>query len=1019
MQKKFFTLFLVFLEILVFPVFSYDGAMAGAKNLKYCETKYFRIIYSEQSSVSASILYENADNIYEKLDKVYNYGFFYKMPVVITPQVESINAYWTSYPYNHIVLYDTFCSEGLDVFSETLLSVFTHELTHAYTFNMKDSFWRGIDCVFGDSVNLGALWITGGIAEGATVFTESLEGEGRLNDEFVKHFVKQAKIEQKFPKFFDTQGASDSYPYGIFYMYNGLFADYLCKKYGTEKYAAFWYRLVNGRTIGVQYAFKKEFGVKLKNAWNDFEKSIETEQVIQDKDFAKYDIQNATKKNDSGRQFSYLQKTEKGIFYLEKTNSTIYLWNETNEKSKKIFSKQNIQNFSASKDGRLLAINYFDTLASTIKSRVIIFDTESKKIINVAGSNIFNPCLIEKKNANKNEYILVASSYENMTYSTLFYNISLKYDTKYDIIFLTSLNYDKNIYVKDYADYGNEIMTFIITKNMTNSVCFLNIDDIIHLENTTINLTTYTFQNKNTRIRNISCDENGNLYFTYTQNGTMERLGIFNQYAKEFLLNQKDFSGGVFYPIAISDIIYVAKFYNHNKVLKRKAISFENESNVEKAELLSIAAKVQGKVQGSKSSEQINALEKYESIENSTISESKLNDELANLEANSKKYNSVPFYLKGIWFPLSTLTSTTYLTDSTVSYSLPFGITYISANPWTSSLLQLTASYGIETNSFGLQASLSGGEDTSVFSYAVSSATEFDKRGWKLSNVQATISSYLPFACHSSFLFSLQSSAQYGKRNEISQDNSLFPLFERAFSTDETLYLYNMDYFSVQYKFLYYESASPHSKAGFVLGSSIYYIYNDYSLCETSFFAKAYFPGFYPDAKNSQQFEYTFPFKFTINLFPISYSTIFEYSSSSYYPRALILDTIFSSLPILTYSFQGVLFSAQIQKAISFMPFFFANTFSLYLTSYGILHDPFFESKSFYITKLPYYFSDKNNFMQNYFAGLRAECVFSPNIGQTTNSGMTFAFYAESDLQIYSSDQSIPFTLSVGLSTSW
>ena len=180
-----------------------------------------------------------------------------------------MNAYWSAVPYNHIVIYDTALIDDLAVFSENLLSTFRHELTHAYTYNLKNKFWRGVG-FFGDLINPAYLFITSGWAEGATLTSESAGGEGRLNNEFAMQMVKQAKLENKFPKYADVQGASDKYPSGSFYYFNGAFNQWLQEKYGMEKYAAFWYKCVNFQTISTRLAFKKIYGIRINKAWEEF-----------------------------------------------------------------------------------------------------------------------------------------------------------------------------------------------------------------------------------------------------------------------------------------------------------------------------------------------------------------------------------------------------------------------------------------------------------------------------------------------------------------------------------------------------------------------------------------------------------------------------------------------------------------------------------------------------------------------------------------------------------------------------
>ena len=190
-------------------LFCYDGVMAGQNNIKIVRTEYFDIIYAPGSEKSAEVLYENADGIFTELSNLFGLVHTFRLPVVISPSQDEFNAYYSSAPFSHIVMYDTVPPESFAVFSETLLSTFRHELIHAVTYNLHNNFWTAVKKIGGDAYNPALLTITTGWAEGASVSVESSGGEGRLNSEYHKQLVRQAKIEGKFPRFSEVQGARD------------------------------------------------------------------------------------------------------------------------------------------------------------------------------------------------------------------------------------------------------------------------------------------------------------------------------------------------------------------------------------------------------------------------------------------------------------------------------------------------------------------------------------------------------------------------------------------------------------------------------------------------------------------------------------------------------------------------------------------------------------------------------------------------------------------------------------------
>ena len=963
--------------------------MSGEKNLKFLESKYFRIIYSQKSEKSAFILYENADAIYEKIASFYGRNIQYKMPVVITSQVEQMNAYWTSYPYNHIVLYDTYCIESLTVFKQNLLSVFTHELTHAFTFNLKGPFWNGVDKIFGDCVNFSALWVTGGIAEGATVFTESYlnPGEGRLNDEFTKHLVKQSKIENKFPSFFDCQGARNAYPYGSFYIYNGMFTEYLYKKYGMEKYAEFWYRLVNGKTISLRTAFKKMYGNKLKNEWKSFEKSIDVDSVTVEDDFDLLGISKAKSKiNNKTQVFQGLSSTENAFFVLDESDSSIWMFEKDSMRSKKVFSMHGIQDFSVSSDSRYLAFSFFSTDSPTIKSKIGIFDLEKKTTFVIARNNLFNPAIFFDNDL----YYFAATSYSDSVYSSHLFKIEI--DEKgfiKDTREIFSMEHEVDSLVFDY-DFNDGKLSFVKQKYLKFSFCSIENDELRE-----ITLPEEIYQ-RNFRLRHVSYfrgQENSGdrICFTWTQKNSMERFGFYDVDKGQIYLDQTDLSGGVYFPVFLDDdkIVYVGKFFDGDVIYLRELVSLQkNLSQIDVEEKIGVC------------------------VSNDSFS---LLDSEKSYGLIVRRYYGSPYYLKGINFPLSLVESE--------SYPLPFGLTHISSSPWSKGNLTLSAGYGIATNSFGFLCKYSSGTDTSLFAYNLALTSEFDFSGWKREEFEGNFSSYVPFAKHSAFSFGLSSVVDYGYINSYSSDYSIFKL-NSAVLDDFHLYLNTIDSLVVSYSNLRYVGSSLHGKAGIVLSSYIYYIFKlcapyDYQVMdqryEAGFTAKVYSPGFAPYSKDSNQYEYTVPFKLIFSVLPASTSDIFLFQNCYFLPGEIAP----LSIVLLSYSAVFTLFSMQIQKAIPVFTFLYLNNFSVYLTSYGLAYDQNTSGSSFHFLELPVYFAGEKPLLQNYFAGVRLECVFSPNIGQTTNSGVVFRTFAEFSAELYSSSISYPFVFSFGLATSY
>ena len=273
----------LFISAVLFAQIRPAGHAPVGKKLFVIQTEYFDFIFPEESAVSARILASRADTFYREICERFEVSDTMRkalsgMPVFITRETEVLNGYFTPLPYNRIVLYDSVPPQSFAVFSDTLLSVFYHELVHAVSLNIKSPFWYGFSRAAGDAYSPSLLLnLPTSFTEGAAVLLESSLGEGRLNDSYSMHVIRQAKLEGKFPHWRTVAGSYTSYTDGSLpYMFGSAFADYLQKTYGKHLYAEFWKQ--SGRmhlfklSAGI---FKKVYGISLNQAWKDFEQSIQ------------------------------------------------------------------------------------------------------------------------------------------------------------------------------------------------------------------------------------------------------------------------------------------------------------------------------------------------------------------------------------------------------------------------------------------------------------------------------------------------------------------------------------------------------------------------------------------------------------------------------------------------------------------------------------------------------------------------------------------------------------------------
>ena len=738
--KKITNLLLISL-LLCAQMSAYSGFLNGEKNLRVAKTKWFDIIYPQRCEESAAILYENADRVYEEITAEYGLTPSFRMPVVITPAVEQFNAFWTAVPYNHIAMFDTGSSGSSDlaVFSETFLSTFRHELTHAVTYNMKNGFWRGLDKVFGDCVVPGMLAVTTGMAEGATVAMESSAGEGRLNSEFTTHYVKQAKIEDDFPAYHDVSGSADIQPGTAPYYFNGAFHAWLQEKYGLNAYANFWYRVVNGKNFTISGAFKKSFGVKLKEAWRQFEKEYDVPDIPANpvraglvKDFFEPEGQDYSRLNDAGSYFASLTEGGGRLVWLDYFGSRVFEATENGQIGqagdagqgvafRQVFAQQGLTGVRLSEDGRFLAVNYVSSNAASQKVRTKLYDFETKSFFTVKETGLKDPVVVGSGGGR----YLVAQKYFAQHYSLVAYRLLFSSDgrriTGLEPFTELKLEPEVNPYAftplpEDFSGDEAETATFAWLKKdrLSYSLCISSVDGSL--------LQEFSFP-EGTFVNSLSySSSDSTFYFSYVQKGTMPRLGALRISGDDAALGLStlDLSGGIFEPVSWKgQLVYVGEFLRMSRLLCLEDL--DGLAGLEDPDF-----------------EEAVAEENSEKVAEAGASEDAAPALISSASIPSKAYNPFPYLVHGIFIPISDYATDTFdngdFDTNALLDNFYLGATYITANPWangSSDLYTITGGFNTVTKTFGTALTVSKGTATSLVNSKTTVKSEFNEEGWK------------------------------------------------------------------------------------------------------------------------------------------------------------------------------------------------------------------------------------------------------------------------------------------------
>ena len=930
-KKISFILFFSFVSLLW-------GKNNSFKNLYTVQTTWFDIIYPEQCITTAEILYQNADKIYAEVTEQYGIQPDFRIPVVINPSVDSFNAFWTSAPYNHIVIYDTSVSltSDLAVFSETLLQTFRHELTHAVTYNMKNPFWKVITNIFGDSIVPSSLWISPGMAEGATVTSESASGEGRLNNEFAKHIVKQAKIENNFPSYYDVTGASDKYPVGSYYYFNGAFHQWLQEKYGLQKYAQFWYRLVNLKSLTVGIAFKKVYGIHLTTAWDNFIQDYQVPDISANlldsgvvQDF--FNSQNTffSDVNNSGAHFVSLTRGKKSLAWLDsyggKVNYLPIPENQTQtttmNKVQTLFYLPDAQKIALSQDNRFMAVSYYSENDAATKAKVKIYDLQNKNFYTVKTDGLKDAAIITKNG----KYYLVSTKFELSKNTIYMEEIVINEKNK---ICDTQFFYKKTLPLNENA--GNFVQTedgkfaCLYKNRMDYSIVVFSIDN----SSLSADYDEYKMPLEKMQVKSLSYDDKSNsLYFSWAVPQSMPRLGVFNISHQTFALSSQksEISGGIFEPVVFgNDLAFIGQFYRFSRILKIP--DFEN--NTAFFDFSSY------KTSSYNPHNKYNQYNKDNDADDELLDEKMLENQIAsdNLENfNPKKYNPLKYVFGGLFLPFSQYTTEYfgYNAYETVLSDYLLGVTFLTSAPWTGgsdSLYYATVGYDFLTNSFGVELNGQNATFSNLFSIKYDVKSEFNNKGWKNSGASITANLNFETGNTSTISFGNQISGNIGYIDNLSGlGYHVLPDYEKNIPPENTIYYTFSDAFGITFSNVYKSGYSRYEKQGFSYNASLGYRYdsdlsdnpvayiNALQLEQT---LKVYIPRLLPHYSH---------FGKTTNL-----PTVLEFSVFPIIPQYLSKKS-YKTLgkSFIDAKFETVLFAYEIQKAIPVLHAMFVNDFSV------------------------------------------------------------------------------------------
>lgn len=531
-QKKIKLLYLF--VFLILPISGYTGQFVdGSKKILEIETKYFKIVFPEDSLNTALTLLTYADSEYERLSKIFGVKYNEKFTLLITPDEESVNGFFTSMPYNLIVLYDYLNDPSILPFDNYFYNLFIHELTHALTLNLRNGFWQFFRNIFGSYISPHYWQMPFWMIEGVSVSIESMDGDGRNNSPIYRAILSQHLLEEKF----QTAGqVSHIRPYpkksDLHYIYGGLFNSYIQKKYGLEKYRTLW---MNNNKLVLPYtfyfSFSQIYGNSITLEWEEFSKEFQL------KDFILPEVKVLSR--------GYIKKQalmNSSLFYLDSQEKKIYELNIQNNKKKLIID--GCVDFFLDKKRKLIYSATYEVYSQTRKYVIKNFDLINKK---------WRPEKFYKvgKLAFYDEAILATKIDKHTTHLILITNNTEDYLIKGD----ETTFFDQPGFLSD----GR--MVFLYIESNRRSIAIIN-------ETNKVNLIILS----NIWIDSIFPVEN-KLIFTYflKNSPSLSRIGIIDFEEKKILLQSRDVYGGIYFPIEYgNDLIYIRRLSEIDEIVLLK-----------------------------------------------------------------------------------------------------------------------------------------------------------------------------------------------------------------------------------------------------------------------------------------------------------------------------------------------------------------------------------------------------------------------------------------------------------------
>ena len=562
-----------------------ESVMSRPRKVYVVKTEHFDILFPSQCKETANLLLENADNLYELAKSETGFKQDLHIPVVISPDSDSLSVTYTQSPYNRIVVFDSVGQDNQTSFKDSLLGLFYHEIYRALSKAIRTPLHQFISKFAGESyepvslVNLPFSFIEGRayLAEGQASDPENPEKYGRYNDSYFLQILSQAKYEKKFPSYYECSVTLDIYPGNeLLFAATSAFTAYLIQTYGYEKFEKYWLQCGAMHLYFMPGIFYFTYGEFLNNVWKKFVETIPLPENLNQMEILSSEVEKIFETDQEGL-YQHFIYSEYGYIWYDgiRHEVDLYDYDSPFKLRQLLFLADKIDRMILSPDGRYLTVSYrqVKNRAEFEKKVTWIYDLKERTFLKQSYP-LRDACLLLSDQGE----LLIAGVNVQKKYPVI--QIYKTADDEDDQVLLYEQALQKNAVPSCLCAPGKNQLSYLITEN--NEISFVQLNYVEKSQKTwklkesddiDLDITNLRLVKKNSqKIRENKAED-----FAYTfqyisgKGNSFVRMGYIlldeNFSPEKILLQNEDLPGGLYSPfIKDKNVYYCAKKLHQNEL---------------------------------------------------------------------------------------------------------------------------------------------------------------------------------------------------------------------------------------------------------------------------------------------------------------------------------------------------------------------------------------------------------------------------------------------------------------------